>query len=823
MRKTMRVLFLSFLTISGIGLVLILTTRSVAVAASPVGSQSEYTGGFDIASAAVLESCCPPTTTVTGQLDPATSQVQVGRLFRDGVASTCSAKEFPGIFNPTGNYLYELFGPYENYGSQNACVVVTYKPCGANAHLVAYQNSYNPSNQSLNYLGDVGLSTSQPFSFTVPAGENFFLVAQSTTQLFGMCSFEFSISQVPCQTIPFIELGPTGFSGTLLQETSITRTLTITNHGLPDLNWTVSGLSASWISLDSSVGTVPADASSNVTLSLDATGLAAGVYTGTVEIASNDTVNPLVQVPVTITVEPSVDLAIAKGASPDPVFGGQPLTYTLSVTNNGYSEGTGIVVTDTLPSTAGYVSSEASQGICDFAGGTLSCAMGSFPISSTAVITIHVTAPMEGGSITNLASVSGNEIDPNLGNNTANIQTTVIVPGDIGVVISGDPNPVGAGQALTYTLTTGNYGDTDATGITLTNTLPPGVTFLNSTASQGTCTFAGGIVTCNLGSIHGSETAVVTVTVNAPATAGVMTNQAVVSAIEPDPNPDNNTASLDTTVLSLADLSLNKVDLSGPVLTGELVTYTLFVTNNGPSVATGILLTDTLPAETTYLASTASQGGCAHVGGSVTCDLGSLAAGSSAEVSIFITAPGKDITIENQALVAANEIDPNLGNNTASIETTVISLADLSLSKVEQADTVGAGGLLTYKLSVTNHGPSTATGVLLTNTLPVEAAYLASIVSQGSCAFTGGLVTCDLGSLAVGGFAEVTITANAPFEEITIRNRASVAASESDPNPANNTASHRTRVTGGSGYGVYIPIIQRSVTTANVSYREKDN
>jgi large repetitive protein len=121
-----------------------------------------------------------------------------------------------------------------------------------------------------------------------------------------------------------------------------------------------------------------------------------------------------------------------------------------------------------------------------------------------------------------------------------------------------------------------------------------------------------------------------------------------------------------------------KSDAPDPVLELDTLTYTLPVTNNGPSPATLVTVTDTLPGTVTFISATASQGGCTPAGGppggTVTCTLGTLASGASATVTIQVGVPcGTGGTLTNTASVVANEPDPDGVNNTATATTTVLS------------------------------------------------------------------------------------------------------------------------------------------------------
>ena len=247
--------------------------------------------------------------------------------------------------------------------------------------------------------------------------------------------------------------------------------------------------------------------------------------------------------------------------------------------------------------------------------------------------------------------------------------------------------------------------------------------------------------------------------------------------------------------LSSADLSITKSDSPDPVTAGATLTYTLTVTNNGPSDATGVIVTDPLPAGITLVSATASPGSC---GGAVSCNLGTLASGASATITIVVTVDAAmpcGTVLTNTASVVSNTLDPNAGNNTTSADTVVACPADLSIAKTAAPDPVTAGNELAYTLTVTNNGPAGATGVIVTDTLPAGVTLVSATPSQGTC---GGAVTCALGNLASGSSVTITIiaTVDPALAGGVITNTASVTGTETDPDPANNTASAETRVMG---------------------------
>ena len=375
---------------------------------------------------------------------------------------------------------------------------------------------------------------------------------------------------------------------------------------------------------------------------------------------------------------------------------------------------------------------------------------------------------------------------------------------DVAITKTDAPDPVAVGSPLTYTLTAINNGPSPATGVTVTDTLPANVTVVSATPSQGTCTPAGGTVTCVLGTLASGASATVTIQVTPTPAAGgtTLTNTATVIANEPDPNPANNTATATTAVTPVANLAITKTDAPDPVAVGSPLTYTLTATNNGPSPATGVTVTDTLPANVTFVSATPSQGTCTQAGGTVTCPLGALASGASATVTIQVTptAAAGGTTLTNTAQVTANEADPNPANNTATATTAVTPAADLAvLSKTDNPDPVPSSSTLTYTITVANFGPSAADNVQVTDPLPPGTFFSSATTSQGSCPSTppvgtNGTVTCNLGTMASGGTATVTIVVQTGCitTPATRTNTATVSSPTLDPNPGNNTASQTT-------------------------------
>jgi uncharacterized repeat protein (TIGR01451 family) len=376
--------------------------------------------------------------------------------------------------------------------------------------------------------------------------------------------------------------------------------------------------------------------------------------------------------------------------------------------------------------------------------------------------------------------------------NFANLAQT-----DLGIVKSESPDPAIAGLQLTYTLKSTNSGPSTATGVTVTDTLPAGVSYVSATASQGTVEFSNGVLTVQLGSLASGASATATVVVSvAPGATGVLTNTAVITGHETDPNLENNTSTVTTQLGAQIDLAIVKTDSPDPVTAGQQLTYTLKSTNTGPSNATGVTITDTLPPGVSYVSATSSQGAVSFAGGTVTVGLGNLAVGASATTTIVVAVNSATTgSITNTAVISGHETETNLDNNKSSVATVVnppIIIEgdpdiDLVITKQGQPNPVIVGNHLTYTLFIANLGPDTATGVTVTDILPAGVSVVSTSTTQGSSNANGGTVSASLGTLAKNATATVTIIVSVnPGVALSITNTASVTGNETDSNLANN-------------------------------------
>jgi uncharacterized repeat protein (TIGR01451 family) len=234
------------------------------------------------------------------------------------------------------------------------------------------------------------------------------------------------------------------------------------------------------------------------------------------------------------------------------------------------------------------------------------------------------------------------------------------------------------------------------------------------------------------------------------------------------------------------DLAVTLVDSDDPVGLSSNLTYSITVANHGPADATGVLLTDTLPASVSYISAVASQGTCSNSAGVVTCRLNTISNGAIATVTLTVhgTSGGP---IENVVSVSADQTDHTPGNNTAS-EFTVLGIANLGVTLTGRPATVSAGALLTYALTITNLGPDPAANIEVTDPLPPGITLVSLTSSAGHCTWDGSTVNCTLAALNPQASLSVGIIVRPSVLGMSTT-VATVFAATSDPNLADNTAS----------------------------------
>jgi uncharacterized repeat protein (TIGR01451 family) len=417
--------------------------------------------------------------------------------------------------------------------------------------------------------------------------------------------------------------------------------------------------------------------------------------------------------------------------NPDPVTAGDNYTYAVGIDNSAPDASTSTVLTMTVPSGATFVSASPASANCSATSATVvTCNIGTLAGNSTATQTVNFTWKALGPGpavITGTAAISSSN-DTNLTNNSQSESTTVNSGADLSLTKTDTPDPVVGGRNVTYTLTARNNGPNPSSDLELKDFLPGTSTLISASGPDWTCSHAAGVVTCTRpGPLAvNTDTPPVTIVARITATEGNVTNSATISpasgagAVQ-DPIPTNNTATATTAVLPGADVqAVSKIlSPSSPLGPGDTATFTVNIRNNGPAVATNLVVTDTLPANWTDISASGAGWSCSVSGQTVTCTRASLAvSGTSSPISISAKAPAAAFVgtglknVVNTATVAADENDP-VANNSASVTFNVLPEgADLRLSKTKSPNPVAQGSRITSTITVTNDGPRRATGGL---------------------------------------------------------------------------------------------------------------
>jgi uncharacterized repeat protein (TIGR01451 family) len=523
----------------------------------------------------------------------------------------------------------------------------------------------------------------------------------------------------------------------------------------------------------------------------------------------------------------TVDVSVVK-QGPPVANAGDVVAYALALANVGPDAAVNVNLSDVLPPDTTFVSFSHDAGqpptSCSQPAvgetGTVTCTYET--LAPTGMPPVFFTLQVRAGnttSVSNTLTVTTGSFDTNQSNNSS-MQTTSVTPrADLAITKTGPPT-VTAGADATYTLTATNLGVSDAASVSITDTVAAPFTFVSLSQTTGptfSCTMpalgAIGTITCNRASLAVSATATFTLVLRAAAAApagGSAANTATITATTADPAPDNNQSTATTTIVTSAEVGVGK---TGPAtaVAGANVSYSITVTNAGPSDAATVSLSDTVPANTTFVSANQTTGpafSCLTpaVGGTgtITCTIATLPAGASATFAIVLqVAPNQTGSVVNTTTVSTTTPDPNSGNDASTTTATAASSADVRVAKSGPPSTP-AGTNVTYTVTVANAGPSDAGNVSLTDTLPAGTTFVSASQTTGptfSCltpAVGGtGTIACTIATLPAGASATFAIVlAVTPDATGSITNTASVVTATVDPTPANNSAGASTAVVG---------------------------
>jgi uncharacterized repeat protein (TIGR01451 family)/fimbrial isopeptide formation D2 family protein len=480
-----------------------------------------------------------------------------------------------------------------------------------------------------------------------------------------------------------------------------------------------------------------------------------------------------------------------KGATE--VVPGEQVAYTIGASNAGPSVARAVKLTDRLPAGTSFVS--ASPG-CVQSAGTVICEAAR--VEPGREVSYEVVLKLESGydaatptspkELENTVEVASSTHDPNPGNDTHTVHDPSKPRADLSLLeTAAAPTPLD-GQEARFTLQASNAGPSDASDAKIVDELPTGMEYLS--AAGATCAPSAGDVICELGTLAANGSTSVELVVRVHGT-GTLENHAHLESAVEDPNPANNAGASSVSVMPAAELTLEKTVTPEEIEVPGEVTYTLTVSNKGPDAAQTVLVSDPLPAGESYRSDDA---GCKDEGQLVTCALGEISDGQSrtVELKVRVGVSLGDQIVTNTASVSSTTGDPTTLGTTATAKLKTGPTADVAITKTGPATAI-VGEPITWTLDVLDNGPSTAHGVKLVDPLPAGVIYSGSTTSQGVCGYASGALECELGELADGAHAQVTVTGSDSVAG-QITNTATVSAQEPDPEPANNSSSATTAV-----------------------------
>ncbi len=391
----------------------------------------------------------------------------------------------------------------------------------------------------------------------------------------------------------------------------------------------------------------------------------------------DETIAPTRQVDLVVT----KDDGIADGEYATP---GEQITYVIVVTNTGTSDAVNVNVTDTLPPgvVATSITVDGTQVTDNNPDqGILSFVLPSVPTGVENAVTVLVTATIGAtvsGNITNTVTISGGGVGDPAEGNTASVTTEVRAEVDVAVTKTAAATAVPGGQAITYTLKFVNNGPSAATNVNVADMLPAGLTLQSVTldgvavTNTGTGNNVQFVIPQLLAGEANARTAVITAII-APDATGTLENTVTVTA-NGDTNPANNTSTVTTTLTPLADVGVTKTASAATAAPGTQLTYTIVVSNSGPSTAQAVTVTDVLPAGLTFVSGTGPGGTPLTASGqTITVNIDSLAPEATQTITIVAQINANFTgTITNPVTVATTTDEGNnTSNNSASASTQV--------------------------------------------------------------------------------------------------------------------------------------------------------
>ena len=510
---------------------------------------------------------------------------------------------------------------------------------------------------------------------------------------------------------------------------------------------------------------------------------------------------------VPILIRPFAALEVTKTPNPATESAAGTTTYTLTVKNNGPSDAQNVILRDDFGG-LGLAIESVNPGpgagwTCGASAAEVQCEMGT-PL-----------APGESRSVDVVARTDSGILTPNttIVNKATATQTSIGEGGSAEATITVNPfahlhtvksAPVGfpagsliAGRTVVYRIDVTNQGPSAAKDLTMTDTLPAGMTYVVATGDGWSCSLVVNTPTCTSSAIlppNGTAPPIFLTALLDPGATGEVTNSATTAP--PAGTGDGDTGTTTGNVESLVDLDIAH---SGPAIVngGNDWVTSVSVRNDGPSNDPGPI--DVVIDQTggTPKSATGTGWNCTVNGQQIRCRYAGGATAGATLPAITVTTgtspTGTQVNSEAHVTGTVSEIDYT--NNRSSTSATILNTADLHVTKVVNAPVVQPGATITFTVRVLNNGPGAATAVQVTDTLPVGFTFVPKN-SDPRCNVEPGKLTCFAnGVLQKGQSTSFRLNVKVPTSaKGTYTNKAVGSSPERDPNPANNTGTAKITV-----------------------------
>ncbi len=502
------------------------------------------------------------------------------------------------------------------------------------------------------------------------------------------------------------------------------------------------------------------------------------------------------------------DLELTKEADDTTPNVGQILTYSITIENKGPDAATGVSIEDIVPNGLSNVSNISNGGVMN--SGTITWSGLSIASGSSVVLTYEaeVMAPGTGVSYKNVSQVTASDqydIDSTPDNDDGNQSeddedNEEVTPqqSDLELTKEADDTTPNVGQILTYSITIENKGPDAATGVSIEDIVPNGLSNVSNISNGGVMN--SGTITWSGLSIASGSSVVLTyeAEVMAPGTGVSYKNVSQVTASDQydvDSTPDNDDGDQseddednEEVTPQQSDLELTKEADDTTPNVGQILTYSITIENKGPDAATGVSIEDIVPNGLSNV-SNISNGGVMN-SGTITWSGLSIASGSSVVLTYEaeVMAPGTGVSYKNVSQVTASDqydIDSTPDNDDGDQseddednEEVTPQQSDLELTKEADDTTPNVGQILTYSITIENKGPDAATGVSIEDIVPNGLSNVSNISNGG--VMNSGTITWSGLSIASGSSVVLTYEAEvmAPGTGVSYKNVSQVTASD---------------------------------------------